>query len=199
MPISRRTRSRARLPIRRAVHALRARSARTKRLLFAATALCLALMVALAFSAFDSSEPVPLGEGVAGVYETATSTPLRADEIDGESEAPPPPPPVASNERGSAVPGGEASFYGGELAGRPTASGERFNPQALTAAHRSLPLGSRVRVTNATNGRSIVVRINDRGPFHGNRVIDVSEAAARQLGFHGRGTARVQIELLARG
>ena len=92
---------------------------------------------------------------------------------------------------------GVASYYGHELAGRPTASGERFNPERLTAAHRTLPFGSRVRVTNLRNGESIVVRINDRGPFAHGRVIDLSQAAARAIGMIRSGTARVKLELLA--
>lgn len=72
---------------------------------------------------------------------------------------------------------GIASFYGRDFAGRPTATGERFNPEAMTAAHRSLPFGTRVRVTNTRNGRSVVVRINDRGPFIRGRVIDLSTGA----------------------
>ena len=91
---------------------------------------------------------------------------------------------------------GTASFYGRELAGRPTASGERFNPGALTAAHRTLPFGSMVRVTNISNGDSVIVRINDRGPFSHGRVIDVSHAAAREIGLHRSGTARVKLALL---
>lgn len=78
---------------------------------------------------------------------------------------------------------GMASFY--SHAGRKTASGERANPRGLTAAHRSLPFGTRVRVTNRRNGRSVVVRINDRGPFVRGRVIDVTPAGARALGFSG--------------
>jgi rare lipoprotein A len=82
---------------------------------------------------------------------------------------------------------GLASIYGNGdgYAGRKTASGERMNPRALTAAHRSLPFGSRVRVTNRKNGRSAVVRISDRGPFVRGRIIDVTPAAARVLGFSG--------------
>lgn len=91
---------------------------------------------------------------------------------------------------------GIASYYGNELAGNRTASGERFNPKALTAAHRRLPLGSKLRVTNLSNGRSVNVRVNDRGPFHGNRVLDVSLAAARQIGMLRTGTAKVKLELL---
>jgi rare lipoprotein A len=92
--------------------------------------------------------------------------------------------------------GGMASYYGDELAGNRTASGERFNPAQLTAAHRSLPFGSMVRVTNTSNGDSVVVRINDRGPFSRGRVIDVSHAAAREIGMHRSGTARVKLALL---
>lgn len=91
---------------------------------------------------------------------------------------------------------GHASYYGKELAGRKTASGERFNPQGLTAAHRTLPFGTRLRLTNPTNGRTVVVRINDRGPFVRGRAIDVSLGAAHALGFVGRGTARLSIERL---
>ena len=92
--------------------------------------------------------------------------------------------------------GGVASYYGNELAGNRTASGERFDPGQLTAAHRSLPFGSLVRVTNTSNGDSVVVRINDRGPFSRGRVIDVSQAAAREIGMHRSGTARVKLALL---
>jgi rare lipoprotein A len=91
---------------------------------------------------------------------------------------------------------GEASYYGHELAGNRTASGERFNPQALTAAHRTLPLGSKLKVINKANGKSVVVRINDRGPFHGRRVLDVSLAAAQQIGMFRAGKATVRMELL---
>lgn len=80
---------------------------------------------------------------------------------------------------------GMASWYGPGFHGKRTASGERFNTRALTAAHRTLPFGARVRVTNKSNGRSIVVRINDRGPFTGGRVIDLSNASARAIGVSG--------------
>lgn len=92
---------------------------------------------------------------------------------------------------------GQASYYGAELEGRPTASGELFDPAGMTAAHRTLPLGTEVRVTNLRNERSVVVRINDRGPFVGRRVIDVSHEAARRLGMLHSGTAPVRLELLA--
>lgn len=92
---------------------------------------------------------------------------------------------------------GVASFYGVGHHGRRTASGERFNQNAMTAAHRSLAFGTRVRVTNLANGRSTVLRINDRGPFIRGRIIDVSTAAARTLGFERAGTARVRVERYA--
>jgi len=88
---------------------------------------------------------------------------------------------------------GGASWYGEKFAGKRTASGERFNPNAMMAAHRTLPFGARVRVTERRSGRSVTVRIVDRGPHVRGRVIDVSKAAARKLGFLGRGTARVCI------
>lgn len=93
---------------------------------------------------------------------------------------------------------GMASFYGYDGSGNKTASGERFNPERLTAAHRSLPFGTRVRVTNIRNGRSVVVRINDRGPFIRGRVIDLSHRAARVIKMIGRGVAPVRIEVLGR-
>lgn len=89
---------------------------------------------------------------------------------------------------------GYASFYSHEFAGRKTANGERFNPQALTAAHKSLRFNSLVRVTNLKNNRSVIVRINDRGPFVHGRVIDLSLAAAKVLDING--VAPVNIELL---
>ncbi len=89
---------------------------------------------------------------------------------------------------------GEASWYGPGFHGRKTASGEVFNMNAMTAAHKRLPFGARVKVTNLANGKSIVLRINDRGPFHGNRVIDLSKAAAIKLGVIKAGRAKVRIE-----
>lgn len=93
---------------------------------------------------------------------------------------------------------GHASYYGREFAGRRTASGERFNPNGLTAAHRTLPFGTQLRLTNLANGKSTVVRINDRGPFIRGRMLDVSHGAARVLGFAGAGTARLRMEALDR-
>ncbi|GAB4343424.1 MAG: hypothetical protein Fur0042_06450 [Cyanophyceae cyanobacterium] len=92
---------------------------------------------------------------------------------------------------------GHASWYGPGFSGRPTASGERFNPNDLTAAHRTLPFGTRVRVTYPRTGRSVVVRINDRGPFIRGRTIDLSAGAARQIGLYSSGVGQVQMEVLA--
>lgn len=93
---------------------------------------------------------------------------------------------------------GMASWYGPGFHGRRTANGERFNQNALTAAHRSLPFGTKVRVTNTRTGRSVVVRITDRGPFTGGRVIDLSAAAARIVGVMQSGVAPVNLEVLGR-
>lgn len=93
---------------------------------------------------------------------------------------------------------GIASFYGNYFAGKKTASGERFNPARMTAAHRYLPFGTRVRVTNMRNGRSVIVRINDRGPFIRGRVIDLSKGAAGVIRMIGRGIAPVRVEILGR-
>lgn len=97
-----------------------------------------------------------------------------------------------------AVQRGEAVWYGGELHGSPTSSGERFDKNKLTAAHRTLPLGTTVRVTNDKNGKSVTVRVNDRGPFGKRkyRIIDVSEAAAKLLDFIDDGACPVTLEVL---
>jgi rare lipoprotein A len=92
---------------------------------------------------------------------------------------------------------GKASWYGGRFQGRLTASGERFDQDELTAAHRTLPFHSRVRVTNLENGRSVEVRINDRGPYGPGRIIDLSRAAARVIGMIERGVVPVTVEILA--
>jgi rare lipoprotein A len=91
---------------------------------------------------------------------------------------------------------GQASWYGPGFYGNRTANGEVFRPGTMTAAHRSLPFGTRVRVTNLNNGRTAVVRINDRGPFHGSRIIDLAHGAAQQLGVTSSGLAQVKLEVL---
>ena len=90
---------------------------------------------------------------------------------------------------------GKASWYGDVHHGKKTASGEAYDMHTLTAAHRTLPFGTRVRVTNVDNGRSVVVRVNDRGPLVGGRIIDLSQAAARALGALGSGIFTVRLEI----
>ena len=91
---------------------------------------------------------------------------------------------------------GLASWYGADYHGRQTASGERFDMEAFTAAHRSLPFGAWIRVTHLTTGRAVTVRINDRGPWVAGRVVDLSRRAAQALGILGDGVARVQVEVV---
>ena len=93
---------------------------------------------------------------------------------------------------------GTASFYAHQHHGRKTASGRVYHEDDMTAAHRTLPFGTRVRVTNLRNDRSVVLTINDRGPYARGRIIDVSRRAARELGFLAAGTARVRVEALRR-
>lgn len=88
---------------------------------------------------------------------------------------------------------GKASWYGPGFDGRKTASGERFNRNAMTAAHKTLPLGTRVKVTNLANNESVVVKINDRGPYVHGRIIDLSQAAARSIGIRGVGKVSVAV------
>ena len=91
---------------------------------------------------------------------------------------------------------GIGSWYGDEFAGKLTANGEIFDPELVTAAHKTLPMPSVVRVTNLDNGKSLVVRINDRGPFAGDRVIDLAHGAASELGLTSSGIAQVRLEVL---
>ncbi len=205
---TRRWRRRARL--RRVNARLREKAARYRTLLTLsmATAAVLALVLA-GFVVFDGGEEaVLLGTGRAGLM-TPDSTLAAAAYPDSLTRSALAHPPLLRSPGdasaagttavvgGQALRGGQASYYGDELSGRRTASGERFDPERLTAAHRTLPLGSRVRVTNTRNGRSVVVRINDRGPFAERRVIDLSEGAARRIGMLAAGTARVRLELLS--
>lgn len=126
------------------------------------------------FERFETLPPAPVA-GAGAVDMAAIEPPVEADTPLGR---------------------GTASFYGAQFDGRRTASGEVFRMHEMTAAHRTLPFGSRVRVTNPANGKSVVVRINDRGPFHGGRVIDVSRAAANELGLVARGHGTVELALV---
>jgi rare lipoprotein A len=105
----------------------------------------------------------------------------------------------ASVETAAPVEEGIVSWYGESFHERPTASGELFDATAMTMAHPKLPFGTKVKVTNLRNGRSVVVRVNDRGPFHAGRIIDLSYAAAAKLGFIKQGTARVEVRALTPG
>ncbi len=91
---------------------------------------------------------------------------------------------------------GEASFYGEDFAGRETSSGELYDPSALTAAHRTLAYNTRIRVTNQKNGLSVIVRVNDRGPWRSGRILDLSMEAARRINLTDSGTAPVRLEIL---
>jgi len=148
--------------------------------------------VMLALAGLISSVPVhaaeaPAGERIESLSETVTALEESLPAVD----------PVAAEEKvWKAVGEGTASYYGRELAGNRTASGERFNPNGLTAAHRTLPLGTKLRVTNVANGRSVIVRVNDRGPFVGKRLIDVSLGAAREIEMVRSGTAKVRLEIV---
>lgn len=91
---------------------------------------------------------------------------------------------------------GVASWYGSDFHNKKTANGEKYDMHTLTAAHRTLPLPSIVKVTNLENGRSLVLRVNDRGPYAKNRIIDISKRGAQLLGFQTKGTAKVRVELM---
>ena len=92
---------------------------------------------------------------------------------------------------------GKASWYGRKFHGKKTASGERFNKQNFTGAHKLLPFGTIIRVTNLRNGKDVYVRINDRGPFVTGRIVDISRAAAEAIGFRKRGVAKVRVEVVS--
>ena len=104
--------------------------------------------------------------------------------------------PAGSGVRVGGSQSGIASYYADQFHGRKTASGETFDQRKLTAAHRTLPFGTAVRVTNVGNGKSVTVRVNDRGPFVKGRVIDLSRAAAEKIGLVRAGLAEVKIELI---
>lgn len=91
---------------------------------------------------------------------------------------------------------GSASWYGPGFHGRTTANGEKFNQNAMTAAHKRLPFGAKIRVTNQINGKSLTLRVNDRGPFAKGRILDASAAAAKKLGFKRRGHAPVCVSIV---
>ena len=98
--------------------------------------------------------------------------------------------------KGKKVQIGRGSWYGKKFQGKLTANGEHYNMYDFTAAHRTFPFNSMVKVTNIKNGRSVIVRVNDRGPYHGGRIIDLSYLAAKKLGYLKKGVAKLKIQLL---
>jgi rare lipoprotein A len=129
---------------------------------------------------------------IVAVVNTAmrSSTPVQARPSQTSSTAP-----VATSVKGAGIVG-VASYYGFKYQGRPTASGETFDMHQLTAAHPSYPFGTRVKVTSLANNRSVIVRVNDRGPFVKGRIIDLSEGAAQELDMIQSGLAEVKLEIL---
>lgn len=152
------------------------------------------------------SEPVSAVEradpSIEALVDPVKADPLTADPITAIAEPEsvaiptPPEPPKPVVPLVISTHSGEASWYGPGFYGNRTASGEVFRPGTMTAAHRTLPFGTRVRVTNLWNGRKAVVRINDRGPFAGDRVIDLAHGAASELGLTSSGIAQVRLEVL---
>jgi rare lipoprotein A len=138
--------------------------------------------VAPSARAVDPNEPIPKGGGVYRI-----GSPYM---VGGRTYVP------SDNPHYAAI--GLASWYGEDFHGRYTANGEIYDLNAISAAHPTMPIPSYARVTNLTNGRSLVVRVNDRGPFAANRIIDVSVRAAKLLDFYDRGTTRVRVEYIGR-
>ncbi len=160
----------------------------------------LALLLLALSTACASAPPIvvaPSGPGRSLARDASparTTGPQEARPADAEPPAHEPPRDVLATQDGL------ASYYSDKFTGRKTASGARYAPGALTAAHLTLPFGTVVRVVNVRTGRSVVVTINDRGPFgHAERVIDLSKAAARQLGILQEGVAPVRVEILRYG
>ena len=138
------------------------------------------------------TSPVGADGDFAGVFASYSTVPEAVPPAPGAVDVTAIAPPI-----GEDLGAGIASWYGPKFAGRRTANGETFDPAELTAAHKSLPFGSRVRVTDSRSGRSVVVRINDRGPFVRGRVIDLSQAAASEIGMIGAGHTEVSLALLS--
>ena len=174
------------------------------------TSLALYPVLAGDLDGFEITDPLDLvlpSEPVSAVELVEPSTeelvnPLTADPLTAIAEPEPAAIPTPPQPPKPVVPlvisthSGEASWYGPGFYGNRTASGEVFRPGTMTAAHRTLPFGTRVRVTNLWNGRKAVVRINDRGPFAGDRVIDLAHGAASELGLTSSGIAQVRLEVL---
>jgi rare lipoprotein A len=158
----------------------------------AAALIGLAPLAASSAAAPDASAPVEpaASSAVVELVPLQPSVDLTAPAVEEEAPAP-------SAPQETVMGRGSASYYAAKFDGRRTASGERFDNGAMTAAHRTLPFGTLVRVTNLANGRSVIVRINDRGPFSRGRMIDVSRAAASELGLVARGHGMVELAVIA--
>lgn len=141
----------------------------------------------------DLTSPTDADSQAVQALDTATLARLRAADAGETTVAPRPRTTPERGDRAAEEPGwtGRASWYGPGFHGNTTANGETYDQYAMTAAHKTLPFGTRLQVTNTANGRSVVVRINDRGPFVAGRDLDLSKAAADALGFHGVATVRV--------
>jgi rare lipoprotein A len=142
----------------------------------AAQSAALSLTVMLAFTPAAQAQQAPAAstpEAAAPAMATSTSAPVSADASDGK-----------------------VAYYGRKFAGRKTASGQRFNPNALTMAHKTLPFGTMVKVTNLSNDKSVVVRVNDRGPTQADRIGDLSYAAARKIRMLRSGVVNAKIEVV---
>jgi rare lipoprotein A len=131
--------------------------------------------------------------GAVGIGGAADPTPPAPDPVARPAEAPPTHPEPRAARAAAVTRTWTASWYGPGFAGRPTANGERFDPGALTAAHKTLPFGTRLLVTNQATGRSVQVRVNDRGPYVAGRDLDLSAAAARSIGLAGVGRVSVEV------
>ena len=152
---------------------------------------CLMLLALLAQSCAAISDPSRRNDpSLIGNENTPGDADIQKASIESDG-------PKSARPRAKHILSGTASWYGPGFHGKKTASGEIYDQTKFTAAHKTLPLGSKARVTNLDNGSSVVVEINDRGPFVNGRIIDVSRAAAGALGFAESGTAPVRVELIA--
>ena len=166
----------------------------------------LALTITLLFAAWPcvghTQEPIYPTEPIGAISAPALDDANEASEATLQNPEQPAPPVVTAPEFPANIVAaitGPVSYYGREFAGRKTANGERFDPNALTMAHKSLPFGTLVRVTNLFNNKSIVVRVNDRGPYFGERIGDLSAAAAALIDMVRAGVVRAQIEIFGAG
>lgn len=174
-------------------HAARRRSARTVQWALLAGLLGLAPLAASSAAAPDHGT-APIEPATSTAMSALLPLPATADTAEITTEFPAET--AASAPQETVLGQGSASYYAAKFHGRRTASGETFDNGDMTAAHRTLPFGTLVRVTNPANGASVVVRVNDRGPFTKGRMIDVSRAAAEQLGLIARGHATVELALI---